>query len=848
MNTPRFLQSRCGALAFASSLLLTSTALPPASASPVVGLETNGLVVVEAEAFSRQEKTNLREWLRMDDDLMAVDASGGAYMQAWPDTRTTHDDPLRRGVNFTNQSGLMAVLSYPIRFETPGRYYVWVRAYSNGSEDNGIHVGLNGTWPESGRKMQWCEGKRTWRWESKQRTQEQHCGVPHGIYLDVPTAGLHTVQFSMREDGFRFDRFLLTQDRDFVRPEDAGPAAHPADFDHLDPEPTVTISGESQTWHPVALNLTGPEAHEQDIAPNPFLHYKFDVEFTHPASGISRRVPGYFAADGNAAETSADHGNIWRAHLSPDQPGTWHYKIHFYVGEESSISQGLSSMRAEPLDPWHGLTGTFEVAPSDKTGRDFRARGRLEYVGDRYLQFAGNGTRFLKMGADAPETLLAYADFDGTIAGKPSVPLKTWSPHFRDADEGDPTWQDGRGRSLLGALNYLAKAGANSISFLTYNAGGDGDNVWPFVSRDDKVHYDVSKLDQWNRVFTHAQTRGIYLHFKLQENELDDERHRNMRYPKSIPTALDGGKLGVERQLYLREMVARFGHHLALNWNLGEENTQSIAEVSAMADYLRATDPYNHLIVIHTFPRQQDLIYTHMLRHGVQLTGASVQTEWNHVHADTLKWIQASAAAGANWVVANDEQGPADFGVPPDPGYEGFDGVASWHNGDYDLHDIRKQTLWGNLMAGGAGVEYYFGYRLPENDLRCEDFRAREQSWHYGRIAIDFFKQQNLPLAEMSSADNLVADSPLPAYAFAKPGDNYVLYSLGGGAITLDLSDDAGTFDVQWFNPRTGDYPETIEHRPITGGDVIQLTSPVSATEDDDWVALLRRNDAIENP
>ena len=34
---------------------------------------------------------------------------------------------------------------------------------------------------------------------------------------------------------------------------------------------------------------------------------------------------------------------------------------------------------------------------------------------------------------------------------------------------------------------------------------------------------------------------------------------------------LDEGELGPERKLYYREMIARFGHHLALEWNLCEE-------------------------------------------------------------------------------------------------------------------------------------------------------------------------------------------------------------------------------------------------------------------------------------
>ena len=34
----------------------------------------------------------------------------------------------------------------------------------------------------------------------------------------------------------------------------------------------------------------------------------------------------------------------------------------------------------------------------------------------------------------------------------------------------------------------------------------------------------------------------------------------------------DDGELGRERMLFYREMIARFGHHLAVFWNIGEEN------------------------------------------------------------------------------------------------------------------------------------------------------------------------------------------------------------------------------------------------------------------------------------
>ena len=118
----------------------------------------------------------------------------------------------------------MAVLSYPVYINTPGRYYVWARAFSGGAEDNGLHVGFDGTWPETGARLQWCQGKNSWRWESKQRTNEVHCGEPYLIFLDIEKSGPHLIQFSMREDGFEFDKFILTQDKEFARPDDGGPS------------------------------------------------------------------------------------------------------------------------------------------------------------------------------------------------------------------------------------------------------------------------------------------------------------------------------------------------------------------------------------------------------------------------------------------------------------------------------------------------------------------------------------------------------------------------------------------------------------------------------------------------
>lgn len=212
-------------LGYASELQVYQDISAPLSQPSYI--ERNGTVVIEAEHFATQHQTQLRRWFRFaktslqhpfadSDSLHYSGASNGQYIELLPDTRTNHYEPLIVGENFSNTPGQLAVLSYPVWFVTPGTYYVWGRAYSTGSEDNGLHVGLNGTWPQSGRRMQWCEGKHHWTWSSAQRIKDNHCGVPQTISLHIDTPGLHTVNISMREDGVELDKLILTSDSEFI--------------------------------------------------------------------------------------------------------------------------------------------------------------------------------------------------------------------------------------------------------------------------------------------------------------------------------------------------------------------------------------------------------------------------------------------------------------------------------------------------------------------------------------------------------------------------------------------------------------------------------------------------------
>lgn len=563
----------------------------------------------------------------------------------------------------------------------------------------------------------------------------------------------------------------------------------------------VTVEGELRQWHRITLSFEGPATHE-GATPNPFRDYRLNVTVRHTASGREFTVPGFFAADGRAADTGSVSGRCWRAYFAPDATGEWTFVASFRSGADVAISTDPAAGVPMPPD---GVTGSFVVLPTDKCGRDHRGKGRLQYVGRRYLRFAGTGEWFLKGGADSPENLLAYADFDGTVTSK-----HRYAPHAGDFRPGDPTWAGGRGTNLIGALNYLADKGMNSVYFLTMNVGGDGDDVWPWTSKSERYRFDCSKLDQWEIVFDHMDRLGLQLHVVLQETENDQ--------------LLDGGALGTQRKLYLRELIARFAHHLALVWNLGEENTNTDAERKAFADYIRALDPYDHPIVVHTFPGQKEAVYAPLLGHPA-FEGPSLQNgSLGQTYSTTTNWLLRSAAAGRPWFVCLDENGPANVGVKPD-------------DVDPDHTEIRTTELWGNLMAGGAGCEWYFGYAYAHNDLNCEDWRSRDAMWDQTRWALEFF-QTYLPFPEMTPSNSLISASS--GYCLAKPADTYAVYLRTGGTTTLDLGADTNVYVVRWYNPRGGGPLRTGTVERVVGPGVVSLGQPPDSPTND-WAVLVRR-------
>ena len=587
-------------------------------------------------------------------------------------------------------------------------------------------------------------------------------------------------------------------------------------------EKEITLP-EYQQWHTVTLPFEGPETSEK-ATDNPFLNYRLTVEFKNADSQYS--VRGFYAADGNAAETSADSGNLWQVRFKPDKLGKWSYTAKLHKSDSIALSEDPAAGTSIELAEG---SGEFNVIASDKKSPDFRAKGRL--VNSKgYFRFQDSGDYWMKGGADSPENLLAFEDFDGTYRmqssnndGEASTndTVHSYKPHLKDWSEGDPTWKNGKGKGLIGAFNYLSSKGMNVAYFLTLNILGDGKDVWPYTDPDNFTRFDVSKLDQWEIVFQHMQSKGILLHMVLQETENE--------------TMLDGGDTGPMRKLYLRELMARFGHHLALNFNLGEENGpahfspigQSDAQRKEMTEFLKKIDSNHHPVLLHTHAAYdaRDAILDSIVGFKA-LDGLSLQVDKRENAAAVVEeWKTKSREADHNWMITMDE-------------------IGLWHTGarsdslDGNHDTLRRYVLWGTLLSGAAGVEWYFGARNRYHDLNTEDWRSRDRLWEVTKFALDFF-QEHLPYWEMQAEHGLVNSKD--AYCFRKAGEVYAIYLPENGDYTIDLSDAEGEFDLNWYDPLKGGPLQKGTIEGFSGGTVQGLGAAPATESPQDWIVLIRR-------
>jgi len=477
--------------------------------------------------------------------------------------------------------------------------------------------------------------------------------------------------------------------------------------------------------------------------PNPFL-VEVDVNFSGPG-GQAFTIPGFYDGDGAG---SLD-GNIWKVRFSANVTGTWSF----------------ISTSADPA--LEGYTGTFEVVatsgcqPAEPGGlHDFTCDGRLEYVGEHYLKFA-DGSYWLKGGVNDPEDFLA-ANQSGGLANDQA------------------------------AVDYLSSNGVNEMYIMLQNVGGDHHNVWPWVgstetqAKANHERFDVARLAAWETLFNHIQQQGLVLQLVFED---------------------DSGWTAFNRSLFYREMIARFGHHNGLIWNLCEEFNEnySSSAIKGFAQTFSDLDGYGHPLT--TLSRTN--YWLNLLGDDrfdiTSFHSASFPAQPENTEATT--WFQLVEDSGRTIPASWDES---------------TRGLSGSDRGQF------RHIIWAAYMGGAnLAIVTQHNPNLPDYGLSFEDLR-RARAFVEG-----------LPFPEMQPYNNLVINGQ--AYVFAKPGEVYTAYLPDGGEIRLDLTTSSEQFDAVWFDPRDGSL-QTIGQ--VQGGIIASFTAPDS----NDWTLLLTRDETASVP
>ncbi len=581
----------------------------------------------------------------------------------------------------------------------------------------------------------------------------------------------------------------------------------------MTPTFAATVSQPTLAYRAIEIDINGPQANETDDNPNPFLDFRYELSLTAP-SGLQILVPGFFAGDGQGGGS----GNVWRARFSADETGTWQYSAQLYAGENAAVKDQTTDLQALLNEQ----TGSFDVVLSENA-QGFERYGRLSYVGEHYLKFT-NGPYWIKGGVDSPENFFAYSGFDNTVnqpggVGEAFMPLGLhhYTEHVSDWAPGDPlfssdtTGKDSKG--IIGAVNYLASQGVNSMYFLLMNLGGDGRDTYPFLgatgSHFDNTHYDVSKLRQWNMVLQHMQRKGIAAHFVLAEQEAENQAW------------LDDGELGIERKLFYREMVARFTYLNAVKWNISEESRYGDQKHIAFAESIASVDWARHPIAVHSFVDGPEKAYKNLIGNEL-FTASSIQFHAENADEFTEHWRERSAATGLPWVIDMDEVGPGNTGLTVD-----------------NAEQMRRDVLYPVYFSGG-NIEWYFGFQGA--DIRTENFRVHEPMFRYMRFARELMEQR-LPYWEMQPLDQALTGADANDQVFAKAGEIYAVY-LNQGNVEPTLNTTAGQYNIEWFNPRTGEFDNQINN--AEGPQINVGSSPSDGQQD--WVVIVSRQQTEASP
>jgi len=249
---------------------------------------------------------------------------------------------------------------------------------------------------------------------------------------------------------------------------------------------------------------------------------------------------------------------------------------------------------------------------------------------------------------------------------------------------------------------------------------------------------------------------------------------------------------------YYEYTVARYQAYNVVWCISGEYNyVGDLNKIRSLGNTVHNTDSMEHLTTAHPGPTSQ----------ATTTTANFLGESWIDVHMQQTWHVNERNLMITDY---NKNDGPV---INGEAGYENL-----W---EHDRDRVRKEA-WTVYMSGGAGYTYgangVWNWGNPDEPVKGLDAIHWPGSTDMKYVVNLFSGTQ---WWKMTPHDELVNRG----YCLAEKGNQYAVYLTEGGSVTIDLRDRSETFNVKWFNPRTG---ENISRGTTNGGNYRQFTAPFS--------------------
>lgn len=474
----------------------------------------------------------------------------------------------------------------------------------------------------------------------------------------------------------------------------------------------TSVNSNAQTSKTVEVDRWQP--HDFSFKSSEPVENPFRVRFTatvNGPSGDSFELPGFY-----------DGAGVWKVRVSGSSEGSWSLRTH------------------SDLPALEGRSADFKCVANSNA----KVHGtlRIDPRHPRHFLFE-DGQRFYMLGYECDWL---------------------WSLDFTDPKL--PTVNSLLDKVAEHGFNYVI---LNSYAHdTTWRPGKSGDDdygpppayAWEGTNEQpDHGRLNVAYWQHYDRVIEALHQRGIMAHILLKVY------NKKVKWPE---------RGSAEDDLFFRSMIARYAAYPNVLWDFSKEahNEKDLQYKLVRLRFVRAGDPYQHLITVHDDNANYDA--------GAFDGVADYRSDQQHSKFRETLLAQRQLRA---WPVANVE-----FGYEHGP-----DGPNDKTYRAAQAPEEFVRRAWEIAMAGGY-TAYYYTYTAWDVLRPAHTPRG----YAYFKLLKDFFESTRY--WELEPTDGISS----AGWALANPGLEYVVYVDRAQRVSISLPDSPLPYASEWFHPLTG--------------------------------------------